>query len=451
MDKSKTYEQLLAEVQQLSRQLQESNDTIHAIRTGQVDAIIVNDPEAGDQLYTLKSADHTYRIFIEKMNEGAVTINRDGTVLYCNSMFAEMVGAPLSNVVGSSLESFIAEEYRETFQSLISKGWKEDTKMELCIQQNDKNIPCQLSVATLDLDGRESLSVIVTDLSFQKNTQKELRENYKRLEETNSQLEASNHDLQQFASVASHDLQEPLRKILIFSNLLSTTYGKEANAEVKSYLEKISASSLRMRNMVNDILKYSRLSNDQINPELFELRELIREIEDDYEILIEEKQVQLVVGALPAIEGNRAQIKQVFQNLISNSIKFANPAATPVIKITHISSDLKKNGVEVPLVDGLNYSEAFDVTISGNDVYIAGREFSGNISIAKYWKNGVSVILPGGNYTSGIVVINNDVYVSGGAYNGSKNVAKYWKNGTPIVLSDGSQDVFASAIAVSNQ
>ncbi|KQS33767.1 ATP-binding protein [Dyadobacter sp. Leaf189] len=352
MDNSKTYEELLAEVQQLSRQLQESNDTIHAIRTGQVDAIIVNDPEAGDQLYTLKSADHTYRIFIEKMNEGAVTINRDGTVLYCNSMFAEMVGVPLSNVVGSSLESFIAEEFQEAFKNLISNGWKEDMKMELCIQQNDKNIPCQLSVATLDLDGRESLSVIVTDLSFQKHTQKQLKENYKRLEETNLQLEASNHDLQQFASVASHDLQEPLRKILIFSNLLATTYGKEANPEAKIYLEKISASSVRMRNMVNDILKYSRLSSDQINPELFELRELIREIEDDYEILIEEKKVQLVVGALPAIEGNRAQIKQVFQNLISNSIKFADPAATPVIKITHISSDLNRSAPdqsEIPM------------------------------------------------------------------------------------------------------
>ncbi|WP_031525452.1 ATP-binding protein [Dyadobacter crusticola] len=337
MDNRKTYEELLAEVQQLSRQLQESNDTIHAIRTGQVDAIIVNDPEAGDQLYTLKSADHTYRIFIEKMNEGAVTLNREGTVLYCNSMFAEMVGMPLSSVVGSSLHVFIAADFQEAFENLISNGWKEDTKMELCIQQNDKSIPCQLSVATLDLDGRESLSVIVTDLSFQKHTQKQLKENYKRLEETNAQLEASNHDLQQFASVASHDLQEPLRKILIFSNLLATTYGKEANPEAKQYLEKISASSLRMRNMVNDILKYSRLSSAQINPELFELRELIREIEDDYEILIEEKKVRLVVGELPAIEGNRAQIKQVFQNLISNSIKFANPAATPVIKISATS------------------------------------------------------------------------------------------------------------------
>ncbi|QRR00249.1 sensor histidine kinase [Dyadobacter sandarakinus] len=333
MDQSRTYESLQEAVRHLSQQLQEANDTIEAIRTGQVDAIIVNDPVAGDKLYTLKSADQTYRVFIEQMNEGAVTLDRQGTVLYCNSMFARMVGTPLSDIVGSSLKSFIAENCLQLFEELIHSGWENDKKLELSIRQHNKIIPCQLSVATLELDGRESLSVIVTDLSFQKDIQKLLKENNRRLEEANQQLEASNHDLQQFASVASHDMQEPLRKILIFSNLLATSYGNEITPEIRTYLDKISASSMRMRSMVSDILKYSRLSSQQAAPQLFGINELIREIEDDYELLIEEKNVELILGELPVVEGNRSQIKQVFQNLISNSIKFASAHTHPVIKI----------------------------------------------------------------------------------------------------------------------
>ena len=94
-----TYSELLKENEELKIQLEEANDTIDAIRTGQVDALIVNDGD-GHQLYTLKTADQTYRVFIEKMNEGAVTINREGLILYSNTRFASMVGMPLEKTIG---------------------------------------------------------------------------------------------------------------------------------------------------------------------------------------------------------------------------------------------------------------------------------------------------------------------------------------------------------------
>src|ERR1700712_1953106 len=103
------YEQLLSENYELRLQLEEANDTIEAIRTGQVDALIVNNGES-HQLYTLKTADQTYRVFIEKMNEGAVTINREGLILYSNSRFAGMVGLPLEKTIGLQFNSFIADK-----------------------------------------------------------------------------------------------------------------------------------------------------------------------------------------------------------------------------------------------------------------------------------------------------------------------------------------------------
>src|ERR1700729_3633341 len=101
-----TYEELQYQNTELRPQLNEATDAIEAIRTGQVDALVVNSG-SGHQLYTLKTADQTYRVFIEKMNEGAVTINREGLILYSNSKFANMVNMPLAKVIGMAFNNFV--------------------------------------------------------------------------------------------------------------------------------------------------------------------------------------------------------------------------------------------------------------------------------------------------------------------------------------------------------
>jgi signal transduction histidine kinase len=353
----KTYDQLLKENESLQEQLEEATETIHAIRSGQVDAIVVRAPGGGNQLYTLKTADQTYRVFIEKMNEGAVTLNEHGVILYCNSMFASMVNMPLSKVVGKRFEHFIPDIFKAIYLDLFQNGWVEDSKSELSILSGDRLIPCQLSVTTLQLDEGTSLSLILTDLSFQKEVQQLLKLNNERLEEINSELEISNHDLQQFASIASHDLQEPLRKILIFATMLRNKHLGDFSAEGLSYLDKIIGSSKRMRTMISDILTYSRLSTHINNYTLTSLSEVVGEVLEDYEILIQEKKANIIIGELPEIEVNRGQIKQVFQNLISNSIKFAKKDKAPEI---HISSQF------VPVSD--TASDAYLITILDNGI-----------------------------------------------------------------------------------
>src|ERR1700743_1105855 len=116
-----TYQELLSEANELRFKLEEANDTLNAIRTGQVDALIVQS-DTGNQLYTLKTADQTYRVFIEKMNEGAVTLNRDGVILYSNSRFATMVEMPLEKVLGLAFDSFIPEGSKERFNELMYSG-----------------------------------------------------------------------------------------------------------------------------------------------------------------------------------------------------------------------------------------------------------------------------------------------------------------------------------------
>ncbi|WAC12575.1 ATP-binding protein [Dyadobacter pollutisoli] len=359
---TKTYDQLLKENESLQEQLEEATETIHAIRTGQVDAIVVQAPEGGHELYTLKTADQTYRVFIEKMNEGAITLNEKGVILYCNSMFASMVNMPLSKVVGKCFDYFIPDIHKEIYFDLFKNGWIEDSKSELGILSGDRLIPCQLSVTTLQLDEGTSLSLILTDLSFQKEVQQLLKLNNKRLEEINAELEISNHDLQQFASIASHDLQEPLRKILIFATMLRNKHLSDFSGDGLSYLDKIIGSSQRMRTMISDILTYSRLSTHINNFTLTNLSEIVGEVLEDYEILIQEKKANIIISDLPEIEVNRGQIKQVFQNLISNSIKFARKDKAPEIRISSQFVPVADSGPDAYLITVLDNGIGFDTS-----------------------------------------------------------------------------------------
>lgn len=322
---------LIRELDELRLQLAEANETIEAIRTGQVDAIIVHNDD-GRQLYTLKSADLTYRVFIEKMTEGAVTLNKDGIIIYSNSQFASMIKMPLSLVIGNSFTSFIAEESRVNYRACFERSWTSDCKMEALLRSGGEAKPVQLSFNMLQLDEGVSMSIILTDLTAQKSTQRELEQSNGKLQKAIDALELSNYDLQQFASVASHDLQEPLRKIQIYSNHLRDK-AAVSSAEDASYLAKIIDSASRMRKLIIAILNYSKLSADTMDWEYTDLSVLFRELLEDFELIIREKRAVVTVGAMPSMVVNRGQIRQVFQNILSNALKFSRVDMPPQINI----------------------------------------------------------------------------------------------------------------------
>jgi PAS domain S-box-containing protein len=322
---------LLRELDELRLQLAEANETIEAIRTGQVDAIVVANGD-GRHLYTLKSADLTYRVFIEKMMEGAVTLDKEGIVIYCNSQFATMIKVPLSQVIGKSFSGFIAEESKSVYQICFEQSWTNDCKIEASLRSGDEHKPVQLSFNMLQLDEGVSMSIILTDLTAQKNTQRELELFNAKLQAANDALELSNYDLQQFASVASHDLQEPLRKIQIYSNLLQDK-GAVPAPEYGQYLGKIIDSASRMRKLIIAILNYSKLSAGTVDWEYTDLSVLFRELIEDFELVIKEKKAEVTVGILPSMVVNKGQIRQVFQNILSNALKFSRVDMAPRINI----------------------------------------------------------------------------------------------------------------------
>jgi len=198
--------QLIKEIEELRLQLQEANETIHAIRTGQIDALMVT-TETGPQLYTLKSADQSYRVFIEKMKEGAVTLNEDEIILYSNSQFASMVDLPLSEVIGHPFGKFIPEGCKADFKKLMKSGWNSDSRGEILLKNNkDRIIPVLLSFTSLELEEGISLSVILTDLSAQKETQNQLKTKNEQLEEVRRNIAKMNEGLEDMVKERTKDL-----------------------------------------------------------------------------------------------------------------------------------------------------------------------------------------------------------------------------------------------------
>jgi len=206
METTDTQNDLTAEIKELRLQLQEANETINAIRTGQIDALVVSTQE-GPQLYTLKSADHTYRAFIEKMKEGAVTLNKDEIILYSNSQFASMVNLPLSKVIGLPFRQFIPDKCKEDFKTLIKSGWQSDSKGEIFLNNNQRGlIPVLLSFTSLEMDEGTTLSVILTDLTLQKETQNQLKLKNEELEEARLKVARMNDELEDTVEERTKDL-----------------------------------------------------------------------------------------------------------------------------------------------------------------------------------------------------------------------------------------------------
>jgi len=163
-----------------------------------------------------------------------------------------------------------------------------------------------------------------------KEAQKQLLSYQKKLEEKVYELNKSNHDLEQFAYIASHDLQEPLRKISTFADLVKKNMQKPEQA--LSYVDKIEGSSARMVGLIKDVLNYSRLIKTDNSFVDIDLKEIIRTVVQEMELSIQEKKAVITIAPLPQINGVPQQLYQLFLNLISNAIKFSD--VSPKINIT---------------------------------------------------------------------------------------------------------------------
>ena len=167
-NRSMTMEQLLAENAELSRRLEEAEETLRAIQTGAVDAFVVEE-DGGQRIYTLESADRPYRLMVEQMQQGAATLHTDGTILYCNLRLAEMLKLPHEKLIGSPLRDYVDGDDRLLYQGLLRQGQHGSGGAEARLRDSDGNVlPAFLTLNALPGDFGGAVGVLVTDLTTQK-------------------------------------------------------------------------------------------------------------------------------------------------------------------------------------------------------------------------------------------------------------------------------------------
>jgi light-regulated signal transduction histidine kinase (bacteriophytochrome) len=158
------------------------------------------------------------------------------------------------------------------------------------------------------------------------------------LARSNLELKRSNSELEQFASVASHDLQEPLRKVQTFGDQLERRYGDQIPAEAIDYLHRMRRAANRMSTLIEDLLRFSRVTTHARPPQPVDLSRVAREVTSDLEAPLQEAHGVVEVDSLPTVEADPLQMRQLLQNLIANAIKFHRPKMPPLVRLQRAPS-----------------------------------------------------------------------------------------------------------------
>ena len=184
-----------------------------------------------------------------------------------------------------------------------------------------------------------SYQLLDQELARRQQNEDQLRDYEARLKEQIRQLEASNEELERFAFVASHDLQEPLRKIQSFAHLITDRYGHLFDGDSLLFMTKIVSSAERMSKLIKDLLNFSRISNHREEFKAVNLGTIIQRILDDQELQISGQGVRVEIGDMPVIQAVSTQMDHLFTNLISNALKFTRPGVQPVLRIQTCITD----------------------------------------------------------------------------------------------------------------
>ncbi len=304
------------------------------------------------------SEERYHQMIAEVQDYAIILLSVDGIVENWNVGAEKIKGYLAEEVIGKKFSLFYTEEDRKSNLpdkllneakvngKAVQEGWR--------VRKDGTRFWGTIVITALHNKANDVIgfSKVTRDLTQQKITADKM------LAYT-AELELQNNELEQFAYVASHDLQEPLRKIRTFADLIQENY--EDQSFVKSYFKKLDASAKRMSDLVRSLLDYSRLSKEKEKDRIakIDLNAVVLEVKQDFELLIEDKKATLECGVLPVIAGNGIQLGQLFSNLISNSLKFSN--TIPIIKInsTIVSKD-KVPGATLSMDEGKYHEIIFE-------------------------------------------------------------------------------------------
>lgn len=259
----------------------------------------------------------------------------DFRIMHVNNVFCQMSGKKFEDLVGKVFSDVFPDSKKsglfERNCRVLATG--EPVKQELHYIGDGVDRWYQNAINKISKD---QIVIAFNDIT-------PLKQATVQLERSIRELKSSNEKLADFTHIASHDLNEPLRKISTYSNLIVERYNGALDKEVGKYLDRINNTATRMQTMINDLLTFSQLSNPSDEFRLLSLNDILQDVQHDLETVIQERKAKIVVHTLPDISGDKMQITRVFQNLISNALKFHKSEDVPFIQVRR-EADRERDG-----------------------------------------------------------------------------------------------------------
>jgi PAS domain S-box-containing protein len=301
--------------------------------------------------HEFKESEKNLKVFLNAIPDSGILLKLDGTIIIVNESFLEKCGKSRDEVIGKYvmdvLPEFMVDKCQEAWKTVI------ETKKPITIEVENFGMYMKYCVnPVVDNDGKVSrLAVVIYDITKSKNMEKQLKESRDNLElkvkERTAdldmlidELKRSNKELQQFAYVSSHDLQEPLRTIASFTQLMERRYKGQLDEDADEFMEYIVDAAKRMQQLIQDLLEYSRVATRGEELKQVNTEKVLKNVLYNLKTSIDENNAEITYDNLPMVMVDKGQLDQLFQNLISNAIKFKKPDEPPRI---HISASKDEN------------------------------------------------------------------------------------------------------------
>ena len=270
--------------------------------------------DGGQEVDRLSYTEEQFRVVAESVADGIVSISSSGQVIYLNPAAQLIYGYRPAEIVGRSFTLLVGEQWRSPYekamQRFLRRGRSEliGTTQEIeGARRNGEVFPAELVLSTWTVDGETYFTAVLRDITERK---------------TLAQLEESNLDLERFAYVASHDLNEPLRTVTSYVQLLASRYEGCLGKDADDFIDFALQGTRRMQALIDSLLEYSRAGSAEYELRMVACNEIARSAVAQLRSTIDETGAIVKTGELPAVWGDARQISRVFQNLISNSLTY---------------------------------------------------------------------------------------------------------------------------------
>jgi PAS domain S-box-containing protein len=285
----------------------------------------------------IRESEERYRHLVE-LSPDAVTVHCEGLIAFVNTAGARLIGAANpEELIGKPIIDFVHPDYREMaegrIQGMKQKGNKVPLVEEKFIRLDGTVIDVEVAAIPFTYQGKRGVQVVAHDITVRKRAEREIQKLNEDLIQRAIELEAANRELEAFSYSVSHDLRNPLLVIESFSRRLLEKYASDLDPKGQRYLNIIKENTKNMSQLIDDLLAFSRLGRQGINPSPFDMVELAKTVFEELRSITPDRTFRFTVDHLPPAQGDPAMIRQVLVNLLSNAIKFTRSAETAVIEM----------------------------------------------------------------------------------------------------------------------